>query len=253
LTSSYTKPLKEGIIKEWLSGKNRDNIAIENGLSSGTVSNVVREWKEEIGSLSADQLREFAVTLRKSGMTPLQCGRGFRILNILHDLGFSEDNIEIFALDIYKMCKNIGLQPDKIALYIKELIDLTEKVPVGQLSDHIQRNKIMVEESEQELRNATGQLKDTQAKLDNAFSKYNSTISETRWTYWLKRELADRGLEFDSISALVTTVEDILTLGFDAKTIISKFSVIDDLETRKNALKSRYRNCKRSKKIKVNC
>jgi hypothetical protein len=233
----YTKPLKEGIIKEWLSGKNRDNIAIENGLSSGTVSNVVREWKEEIGSLSADQLREFAVTLRKSGMTPLQCGRGFRILNILHDLGFSEDNIEIFALDIYKMCKNIGLQPDKIALYIKELIDLTEKVPVGQLSGHIQRNKIMVEESEQELRNATGQLKDTQAKLDNAFSKYNSTISETRWTYWLKRELADRGLEFDSISALVTTVEDIHTLGFDAKKIISKFSEIDDLETRKNALK----------------
>ena len=56
MTSSYTKPLKEGIIKEWLSGKNRDNIAIENGLSSGTVSNVVREWKEEIGSLSADQL-----------------------------------------------------------------------------------------------------------------------------------------------------------------------------------------------------
>ena len=90
------------------------------------------------------------------------------------------------------MCKNIGLQPDKIAPYIKELIDLTEKLTVGQLSDHIQRNKIMVEESEQELRNATGQLKDTQAKLDNAFSKYKWTISETRWTYWLKRELADR-------------------------------------------------------------
>ena len=121
MTSSYTKPLKEGIIKEWLSGKNRDNIAIENGLSSGTVSNVVREWKEEIGSLSADQLREFAVTLRKSGMTPLQCGRGFRILNILHDLGFSEDNIEIFALDIYKMCKNIGLQiePQSIQVHTK--------------------------------------------------------------------------------------------------------------------------------------
>ena len=171
------------------------------------------------------------------GISPLQCGRGFRILNILCDLGFSEDNIEMFALDVYKMCKNIGLQPDKIALYIKELIDLTEKVPLGQLSGHIQRNKIMLEESEQELRNAKGQLKDTQAKLDNAFSKYNSTISETRWTYWLKRELADCGLEFDSISALVTTMEDIHTLGFDAKKIISKVSEIDDLETRKNALK----------------
>ena len=83
------------------------------------------------------------------------------------------------------------------------------------------------------------QLTDTHAELDNAFLKYisNSNISETRWTYWLKRELADRGLEFDSIPALVNTIEDIHTLGFDAKKIISKVSESDDLETRKNALK----------------
>jgi len=236
---SFSKPLKEGIIKDWLRGKNRDTIAHENGLSTGTVSNIVKEWKEEIGSLSPDQLREFAVTLRNVGISPLQCGQGFRILNILCDLGFSEDNIEMFALDVYKMCKNIGLHSDKIALHIKELIDLTEKVPLDQLSGHIERNKIMLEESEEELRNAKVQLKDTHAELDNAFSKYtsNSNISETRWTYWLKRELADRGLEFDSIHALVNTIEDIHTLGFDAKKIISKVSESDALETRKNALK----------------
>jgi hypothetical protein len=236
---SFSKSLKEGIIGEWLRGKNRDTIAHENGLSTGTVINIVKEWKEEIGGLSADQLREFAVTLRNVGISPLQCGQGFRILNILRDLGFSEDNIEMFALDVCKMCKNIGLQPDKIALHIKELIDLTEKVPLDQLSGHIERNKIMLEESDEELRNAKLQLKDTCAELDNAFSKYtsNSNISETRWTYWLKGELADRGLEFDSVPALVNTIEDIHTLGFDAKKIISKVSEIDDLETRKNALK----------------
>ena len=127
MTLSFSKSLKEGIIKEWLRGKNRDTIAHENGLSTGTVSNIVKEWKEEIGSLSPDQLREFAVTLRNVGISPLQCGQGFRILNILCDLGFSEDNIEMFALDVYKMCKNIGLHPDKIALHIKELIDLQKK------------------------------------------------------------------------------------------------------------------------------
>jgi|SRR5689334_22141849 hypothetical protein len=71
---SFSKPLKEGIIKDWLRGKNRDTIAYENGLSTGTVSNIVKEWKEEIGSLSPDQLREFVVTLRNVGISPLQCG-----------------------------------------------------------------------------------------------------------------------------------------------------------------------------------
>jgi len=51
----------------------------------------------------------------------------------------------MFVHDVCKMCKNISLLPDKIALHIKELIDQTEKVPLDQLSDHIQRNKIMPE------------------------------------------------------------------------------------------------------------
>jgi len=51
----------------------------------------------------------------------------------------------MFVHDVCKMCKNISLLPDKIALHIKELIDLTEKVPLDQLLDHIQRNKIMPE------------------------------------------------------------------------------------------------------------
>lgn len=105
-------------------------------------------------------------------------------------------------------------------MHIKELIDLTEKIPLDQLSDFIQKNKNMLEELEQQLKNATVELKDTQAKLDNAFSKYNSSVSEIRWTYRLKSELKDRGLEFHSISDFVNTVEDLYTLGFDAKKIV---------------------------------
>jgi hypothetical protein len=120
-------------------------MAHKNGLSTGAVSNIVKDLKEEIGSLSADRLRESAVILQNVGISPLQCGQGSRILNILQNVGFSGDNIEMFAHDVYKMCKNIGLLPDKIALHIKELIDPTEKVPLDQLSDHIQRNKIMPE------------------------------------------------------------------------------------------------------------
>ena len=51
----------------------------------------------------------------------------------------------MFVHDVCKMCKNISLLPDKIALHIKVLIDPTERVPLDQLSDHMQRNKIMPE------------------------------------------------------------------------------------------------------------
>lgn len=247
MTSCFTNPLKKGIIREWLSGKNRDIIAQENGVSTGTVSNIVGEWKRDVGSFEIDEVREFATTLRSVGLTPLQCARGFRILNILYYLGHSEDEVEHFVHNIYKTCKIICLLPDKIAAHIKELLSLTEKVPVSQLSDHIQANKTMLEESEQELKNVTVQLKETQSKLDDVFAKYTSSLSDARYVYWLKKEISDLGLEFNGITAFVNTVKDIQTLGFDAKNIISKCSEIKDLEARINTLKIMISEIQRDK------
>jgi hypothetical protein len=62
------------------------------------------------------------------------------------------------------MCKNISLLPDKIALHIKELIDQTEKVPLDQLSDHIQRNKIMPESTSTSTSTSTTMVALNQAK-----------------------------------------------------------------------------------------
>ena len=38
MAASFTRPLKEDIIKEWLRGKNRDTMAYENGLDTGSTS-----------------------------------------------------------------------------------------------------------------------------------------------------------------------------------------------------------------------
>ncbi|HEY7078901.1 MAG TPA: hypothetical protein VH500_04305 [Nitrososphaeraceae archaeon] len=238
MSSHYTRLLKDDVIRLWLSGKRRDTIAIENGLSTGSVSNIVHEWEAQIGNLAAYEIREFGIILRKSDLTPAQCAKGFRIANIIHDLGFAEDDVEKFLRDIYKMCKNIGLQPDKIAFHIKDLVGLTDKVPLNELSDYIRRNSAIVEGSRKELERVTTQLKNTRTELDKSFSKYKADVSEVRWTHWLKEELTERGLEFNSITALVNAVEDVHAFGFDARKIISKFSEIDDLEIRTNALKS---------------
>src|SRR5215467_1448537 len=228
--------LREWVIKGWLRGKNRDDIARENCVSAGTISNIVAEWKERMSSLEADEIREFSIALRKAGVTPLECGIGLRTVNTLRNLGFTEEDVETFTLDIYKMCRNIGLQPDKIVVHIKELIGLAEKVPLSRVSDHIKENGERIEESDQQLKKVNEQLRDTRVMLDDAFKNYISTTSEARWIFLLKKQLADRGLKVDNIPDLVNTVEDIQTLGFDAKKILSKISKIDDLETRKNSL-----------------
>ena len=62
---------KSLVIHEWLNGEQRDKIAVDNGLSAGSVTNIVNQWRAALGFPTADALRELAVTLRKVGITAL--------------------------------------------------------------------------------------------------------------------------------------------------------------------------------------
>jgi hypothetical protein len=38
--------IKKKVVNQWLSGDSRDRIAADNGISTGTVSNIIDEWKK---------------------------------------------------------------------------------------------------------------------------------------------------------------------------------------------------------------
>jgi hypothetical protein len=109
--------VKSQVIKQCLSGDQRDKIAYDNGLSGGTVTNIVNEWRRELGFLSADHLRDLAVTLKKIGLSPVQCAIGFKVATLMNRLGVNEDMFESFMSEVYDRCKNLGLMPENIALF----------------------------------------------------------------------------------------------------------------------------------------
>ncbi len=54
------------MIQEYLNGKSRDQIALDVGISGGKVSGIINDWITEMGKPNAEELRDFAVTVRKS-------------------------------------------------------------------------------------------------------------------------------------------------------------------------------------------
>jgi hypothetical protein len=49
------------VIREWLSGNTRDEIAANNEIGPGTVSNIINEWKEGVDSIEYELIRELAL------------------------------------------------------------------------------------------------------------------------------------------------------------------------------------------------
>jgi hypothetical protein len=55
--------VKSGVIYEWLRGSSRDKIAGIYKISTGGVTNIVNEWRNNIGGYIAKELREFSISL----------------------------------------------------------------------------------------------------------------------------------------------------------------------------------------------
>jgi hypothetical protein len=107
------------VIHKWLTGDQRDKIAVDIRISPGAASNIIGEWRNDIGSYAADELRSFAVSLRKIGLTLSGCVVGLRVAMILKRLGVLEDKFESFMSAVYNCyCSDLGITPERIGSYI---------------------------------------------------------------------------------------------------------------------------------------
>ena len=53
------------VIQGYLNGKSRDQISKETGISTGKVSNIIKEWKRRIDIPNVKDLRDFATAVKK--------------------------------------------------------------------------------------------------------------------------------------------------------------------------------------------
>ena len=70
--------IKSAVIQQWLEGKPRDLIQRFWIKHDGQVTDIIDEWRQNLGIPLAKDLREFAITLKKIGITANQCALGFR-------------------------------------------------------------------------------------------------------------------------------------------------------------------------------
>ncbi len=133
------------VIQKYLQGKSTNQIADETEISKGKVHYLINDWKQKIEISDIDEIRDFTVLVRKSNMSIQQCAQGFRMINILKNLGIQEegdDTIDIdddnirnpkynelytFIEDIYLTCKSLCITLYIISSWIKDLFDFHVK------------------------------------------------------------------------------------------------------------------------------
>jgi hypothetical protein len=133
--------VKSGVIYEWLRGSSRDKNAGIYNISTGGVTNIINEWRNNIGAYIAEDLRELSLSFKKANVTPVQCSVGFRVAKIMQRLGITEEQFESFLSDIYDRCQKLQLGPDQIEKYLMETINISKIVFPSQIPNYLKTKR----------------------------------------------------------------------------------------------------------------
>ena len=232
--------IKSGVIYEWLRGNSRDKIAGIYNISSGGVTNIINEWRNNIGAYIAEDLRELSVSLKKANITPIQCSTGFRVAKIMQRLGITEDHFESFMSDVYDRCQKLELGPDQIEKYLMETINITKIAFPSQIPNYINTKKMeienlqdKVENLEEVISNLNIQKTVIEKKLNSLADINNISREAITWYKNIKNAFENAGILIDNVSTFIHCLNVMRKAEYDIDKILKKFveyENIDDLQ-----------------------
>ncbi len=237
MSTRISESMRNMAIKECLKG-NRDKIAVQTGLSGGTVSNIIRAWRDRLGNYEIEEIREFSVMCRKAGITPSQCVPAFRAFELQRKMGFDEDDLQFFIRRFYSSFREFGLKEDRVTFLVADLMKLSETVPIDLLQGYIEEIKKEKERLEKAFEMLRADIMTMQNGLTTLRNEYNAVLSEIMLTRSLKEELGKHRMDLYIISKLVQTIQHISDMDFDANQIISRVSTIEAMEKKQAELQA---------------
>lgn len=231
MPTRHPDSIKSAAIQQWLEGKPRDLIADDTGSSSGAVTNIIDEWRQNLGIPIANDLRELAVTLKKIGITANQCAAGFRIAMILIKCGVGDNEFFSFISQIYDNCKKLDLSPEKIISHLKDLLYFSESMSLSQIREYVEQKASEKRRLEKDIENMRTQIQTLEQEKsyseelrDNAVKHEKMTTANLQWYSNLKTELNKYRIPIEDLSLFAKAVHGIGQYGYDVNKIIAEFS-----------------------------
>jgi uncharacterized protein (DUF433 family) len=218
MPAKIPKSIREQVLKQWLQGMSRDQIAKDNDVGAGTVSSIIKDAKQEIPDI--DLLRQGALVLKKNDLDLSVFAASIRIKNKLDGMGLNEDQIDSLIDNADTHCFKRGLTGEKYFNNVDKVCALSDnlKMPLDQLPNYITQQEL-------ELEQVKGETEDAKLKQRQVLQHYNVTMDE------LQEFIRNKPL-IDHIKKLEKKLEAEEEKNYLAEELASKESEIEILRSK---------------------
>ncbi len=177
--------IRRNVINEWLHGLSRDEVAMNNGIGTGTVSTIIKEVMQNDSEF--DLQRQVGVMLKKENNLDI---RSFAVLirirnKLITEMGLDNDDeksklkvqeiehkIETLIVNLAVVCFKRGLSIDKFVDVIEDMLSLEDKVkiPIDQLPNQLLQQQRHLERKEKE-------TQEIELKKTILLNEYHTTVN----------------------------------------------------------------------------
>ena len=232
------------VIRLYIDGQTRDEIAANTGLGQGTVSRVVQRWGQALGAGRLDAVRKITFRLRRKAGgiiidTVDKLPAAFDVLAALEAQNIDSGDSVAFIQNVIQSCIEQGISPAelvKIAINLKKMCDTAASVAsIADVAGHLQ-NKI------QELRQ-TQEMVDNKKReieqINNEIDKSAPVLSDIKQYREAEHALAEYGLSIKDMQSLAGAIKNAQDDGNDLAAVAARMSRIDSIRDEEQVLQDR--------------
>ena len=245
------------VLKLMLLGYTRNMVAMDMGVSTGTVSNYWKGFKRDAIRMGLDEaageygvaeelsaLRALGGSLDKTGLTASQASTGVKVLEALNMLGVDASKLEQFTREIYIHSVEAGHTPTKLVEYAAKLSSLESETGLDYpslLRSYEERSRV--------LNNLEGSIQKLRAEEANAWKKRDEALFDLNFTLetlneytQVRKALLGYGVEIRNIKRLSTMMKSAKELGFDPERIRRYITEMESLSSRCSQVEERLKS-----------
>jgi hypothetical protein len=132
---TISKKIRKAVIESSLQGLTRAEIAAKYGISTGSVSNIIKEYEEALAIVDLTTIRKDLKLIHKSGFTINECAQASQFLLSMKEFYNTNDikNLQDFQkyltnvvesiTNLFKSCTQNNIDPAIIPVWIKDFQD----------------------------------------------------------------------------------------------------------------------------------
>jgi transcriptional regulator with XRE-family HTH domain len=216
MPAAIDRIIKQRVIAQYLQGVSRDTIAADNGIGTGTVSNIIDDWKKGVQDSDYESIRELSVYCKKQGVTLNALASCMRLNNYIQSLGANESTLE-------SLIANMGNYPDHDpAKLIEAAEQISESdIPLEKLEDHVKALMAQKETLQRE-------IDEKRAILDDVLEDVESRRKIMEEYAQMKAEMRRYGIGPEDPKQFSRLIQTLQRDNYDCAKILNAFADIED-------------------------